>query len=94
MPVTFNEDDWAHLTSRDKIAIRKLAPALSEFEPLTKFSGLGQTGVANLIAKGLAEQGASSWPTIAQSGYRLTKKGWLANEWRLGNRIREFPKNP
>lgn len=93
VPVTFNEDDWAHLTSRDKIAIRKLAPALSEFEPLTKFSGLGQTGVANLIAKGLAEQGASSWPTISLRAVTGSpRRAGLPTSGALGTGYASFPK--
>jgi hypothetical protein len=91
MPVTFDEDDWAHLTGQNKIAIGKLAAALDDFEPIAKFSGLGQAGIENLIAKGLAEEGPSCRPSTAQFGYRLTKKGWLANEWRSGNRMREYP---
>jgi hypothetical protein len=91
MPVTFDEDDWAHLTSRDRIAIRILAAALNEFEPLAKFAGLGQPGIENLIAKGLAEEGRSCRPSVGAYGYRLTKKGWLAFEWLTGNRMREYP---
>jgi hypothetical protein len=47
-----------------------------------------------LIAKGLAEEGPSRRPTIAETGYRLTEKGWLANEWRTGNRMEVEPPRP
>lgn len=91
MPVTFSESEWLRLTSRDKACLGKLASALDDFEPLAKFAGLGQLSVESLIEKGLAEEGPSSRSAVSDVGYRLTKKGWLANEWRTGNRVTEYP---
>ena len=91
MPVTFDEEGWRDLTGRDAAAIKKLAGALNNFEPLAKFSMPGPVMVRSLIDKGLAEAGPCSRPAVAEVGYRLTKKDWLANEWRTGNRMREYP---
>ncbi|MCB1463133.1 MAG: hypothetical protein KDJ90_12070 [Nitratireductor sp.] len=91
--ITFDVEDWRQLSGSDKRAIRHLQKALNDFEPLAKFAGLGQTGVDNLIVKGLAEQGGSCRPSVAPIGYRLTKKGWLAAEWCAGRRPREYPAN-
>ncbi len=91
MAVTFDEDDWRDLTGHDKAGIKKLAGALNDFEPLAKFANFGAVMVRSLIDKGLAEEGPCSRPAVASVGYRLTKKGWLANEWIYGRRMREYP---
>lgn len=87
---TFDEVDWRSLTELDKRAIRSLTIALSNFEPLAKFPRLGPLSVHGLIEKGLAEEGPSCRPRAGALGYRLTNKGWLANEWMTGNKMRVY----
>ena len=88
MPATFDAEDWAHLTWRERKALPVLAAACDEFEPLAKFAGVGQVGVEHLIAKGLVEEGPSCHPAAGKYGYRLTKKGRLAIEWLWGAQTR------
>jgi len=91
MPTTFDLDDWEELTGQDKATIRKLRSALDDFEPLANLPGIGPLKVRSLMDKGLAEEGPCSRPLVAESGYRLTKKGWLASEWIDGRRMTEYP---
>ncbi len=92
-PVTFTIDDWQALTGHDKAAVRILRRALDDFEPLAALPGLGQGRAASAIQMGLAEEGPCSRPGIADKGYRLTKKGWLASEWLNGNRMAVYPED-
>jgi len=91
MSVTFTLDDWEYLTAADKRAVVKLRRALFDFEPLANLPGVGMGMVGSLMTKELAEEGPYSRPAVAERGYRLTKKGWLASEWINGKRTAAYP---
>jgi hypothetical protein len=93
MSVNFTLDDWEYLSGADKRAIVKLRGALYDFEPLANLPGIGTGMIGSLMAKELAEAGPCSRPAVAERGYRLTKKGWLASEWINGNRMAVYPES-
>lgn len=91
-PATFDEGDWADLTSSDKKALKTLdrygfgniSP-----EPLARAAGVGQPSVDALISKGLAVEDE---PGLHGRYFKLTEKGVLATCWINGSQVRVFPR--
>lgn len=82
--MTFTDEDWADLTPSDKHALRSIGGSAVSFEPLRKFSMVGEKKVQSLLDKGLVEAGKTV--PRNEDGFRLTEKGWLARDRCFGRR--------
>jgi len=91
-PATFDESDWAELTTHDKRMLTICARAfMVSFESLAKAPGMGQKSVDSLLAQGLLIEGDPNRHN--QRTFRLTSKGVLAVEWTQGRKTRVYPQS-
>ena len=82
---TFDDNEWDTLTPHDKHALKAIGKVdAGGFEPLRKFTLVGETKIGSLLDKELVEEG-QGFPR-KEVGYRLTDKGWLAFYRCIGRR--------